>query len=180
MATDLGGLSVSDDAMLTVTPVNDPPVISDIPDQTMEEGGTFTSIPLDGYVSDPDNQDTEIAWTYSGNDQLTVSIGDDRVATVTVPDPEWSGTETISFTATDPDGLSASDSARFTVEAIAVLLGDVNNDGKISSTDAILALRIGAGLMEPTEYQKRAADMDGDGKIRSNDAILILREAAGL
>ncbi len=61
-----------------------------------------------------------------------------------------------------------------------VIKGDVNNDGKIRSNDAIITLRIAAGIMEPTEYQKQAADMNNDGKVRSNDAILILREAAGL
>ena len=58
--------------------------------------------------------------------------------------------------------------------------GDVNNDGRVRSNDAILSLRIAAGLMQPTEYQKWAADMNGDGRVRSNDAILILRTAAGL
>ncbi len=58
--------------------------------------------------------------------------------------------------------------------------GDVNNDGKIASNDAILAMRIAIGLVIPTDYQKWAADMNGDGKIGSDDAILILRKAAGL
>jgi len=58
--------------------------------------------------------------------------------------------------------------------------GDVNNDGVVKSNDAMLALRISAGLMVPDEYQKWAADMNGDGVVRSNDAMLILRKAAGL
>ena len=57
--------------------------------------------------------------------------------------------------------------------------GDINKDGRVRSNDAILALNIATGSLEPTEYQKWAADMNGDGKVRSNDAILILREAAG-
>ena len=57
--------------------------------------------------------------------------------------------------------------------------GDVNNDGVVRSNDAMLALRISAGLMVPDEYQKWAADMNGDGAIKSNDAMLILRKAAG-
>jgi hypothetical protein len=157
----------------------EPPAISDIPDQTIDEGDTFAGVPLDDYVSDPDNEDAEIVWTCSGNVELSVTISDDRIATIAVPDPEWTGSETITFTATDPDGLSAGDSAEFTVEAI-VLLGDVNDDGAVRSNDAILALRIAAGLMEPTEYQKQAADMNGDGEIKANDAIRVLRKAAGL
>ena len=58
--------------------------------------------------------------------------------------------------------------------------GDVNGDGSVRSNDAIMALRIVAGLMEPTEDQKWAADMNGDGNVRSNDAIFILRQVAGL
>ncbi len=56
--------------------------------------------------------------------------------------------------------------------------GDVNNDGKVRSNDAILAMRMAVGLMIPTEQQKWAADMNGDGVVRSNDAIIILRMAA--
>jgi hypothetical protein len=58
--------------------------------------------------------------------------------------------------------------------------GDVNNDGNIRSNDAMLILRIAAGLLEPDDYQKCAADFNGDGKIASNDAMLVLRQAAGL
>ncbi len=58
--------------------------------------------------------------------------------------------------------------------------GDVNNDGKVRSDDAILTLQIAVGKRQPNEYQKWAADMNGDGKIRSDDAILVLRKAAGI
>jgi len=58
--------------------------------------------------------------------------------------------------------------------------GDVNGDGNIKSNDAILTLRISAGLMTPTDQQIWAADMNSDGSVRANDAILILRKSAGL
>ena len=58
--------------------------------------------------------------------------------------------------------------------------GDVNEDGGIGSDDAILALRISAHLVTPSDYQRWAADMDNDGEVRANDAMLILRAAAGL
>jgi hypothetical protein len=44
--------------------VNVPPVVSDIPDQSVEEGNAFSSIGLDNYVTDPDNLGSEITWTY--------------------------------------------------------------------------------------------------------------------
>jgi len=117
-AIDPDGLSANDSATFTVTPVNDPPVVSDISDQTIEEGGAFTSIPLDDYVSDVDNQDIEIVWTYSGNVELSVSISDDRIATVVIPHPEWNGSETITFAAADPSGLSDTASTTFTVTSV--------------------------------------------------------------
>lgn len=55
--------------------------------------------------------------------------------------------------------------------------GDVNNDGKINAADAILALRISAGLRTATPEEFWAADINDDGKVKSNDAIIILREA---
>jgi hypothetical protein len=58
--------------------------------------------------------------------------------------------------------------------------GDANSDGVVSSNDAIMTLRIAAGLVTPTEGQEMALDMNDDGRISSNDAMLILRKAAGL
>lgn len=116
-ATDQDGLSNSDDATFRVTPVNDDPVVADIPDQTVDEGASFTTITLDNYVTDVDNADNEITWTWSGNSELGVSITN-RIATITIPDVDWNGAETITFTATDPGLLSDSDPAAFTVTAV--------------------------------------------------------------
>jgi hypothetical protein len=116
-ATDPGSLWDEDDATFTVVAGNDAPVVSDIPDQTIAEGASFTAISLDAYVSDVDNTDDEMTWTYSGNTNLTVAITG-RVATITTPGANWNGAETITFTATDPGLLTDSDSATFTVTAV--------------------------------------------------------------
>lgn len=58
--------------------------------------------------------------------------------------------------------------------------GDVNGDGEIKSNDALLILRISAGLLEPNEHQKCSADVNDDGQIKANDAMLVLRKVAGL
>ncbi|MCD6250683.1 MAG: hypothetical protein J7J98_10165, partial [candidate division Zixibacteria bacterium] len=47
------------------------PVVTDIGDQTIAEGATFTTISLDDFVSDLDNTDAEMTWTYAGNTELT-------------------------------------------------------------------------------------------------------------
>jgi parallel beta-helix repeat protein len=84
-------------------------------------------------------------------------------------DGKFEGTVTTGITLIDTD----------VVNAICVK-GDVNSDGDVKSNDAILILRISAGLMTPTPQQQCAADMNDDGKVGANDAILILRKVAGL
>ena len=115
IAEDTGGLTDSDDATFTATADNDPPVVSDIPDQTIQEGQTFTTIVLDNYVTDTDNTDAEMTWTYSGNSELTVDIDEDRIATIIIPSPDWYGEEIITFRATDPGLLWDEDAATFNV-----------------------------------------------------------------
>ena len=85
-----------------MTVVNDAPVVSDIPDQTIAEGATFATINLDSYVSDVDNLASEMSWSFVGASELSVSLDVNRVATITIPSVDWNGVETITFTATDP------------------------------------------------------------------------------
>jgi hypothetical protein len=91
---------------------NIPPTVSDIPDQTITGGSSFTTIDLDNYVTD-ENPDSSITWTYSGNTALTINITA-HIATITYT-AGWTGSETITFTAADTGGLSDSDDATFTV-----------------------------------------------------------------
>ena len=60
------------------------------------------------------------------------------------------------------------------------VLGDVNDDGRITSADARLALRAAVSLETLDAVQLLSADANGDGKVTSADARLILRVAVGL
>ncbi len=113
-ACDPGGLCDSNLATFTVLSVNDAPVVSDIPDQTVGANGSFASIQLDNYVTDSDDPDSIMTWTYRGNVELSVDITN-RVAAITTPDPDWTGFETIWFKACDPEGLCDSNRVIFTV-----------------------------------------------------------------
>ncbi len=96
--------SASYTAAVTVTPVNDPPVVATIPGQTISEGGSFATIPLDDYVTDPDNSNAQISWSISPASPTNLTVGiTSRVASLTVKDPEWNGTEIITFIADDGD-----------------------------------------------------------------------------
>ena len=136
------------------------------------------------------NKDTlgEITLSMAGAQGIPSGSGALIEIGVTVSEDAEEGIETtLELVATDTElydesGASISINLENGVVKIARagIKGDVNNDGRIRANDALLALRIAAGLMEPTDYQKWAADMNGDGRIRANDALLILRKAAGL
>ena len=117
---------VAGDYMLTVIKYSQsgitgqPPVVSDIPNQSVPAGGRFAPIRVDNYVTDPDDADTNITWTWSGNTGLRVTWDAVRRRIVVRPTRGFTGSETITFTATDPDGLSDSNQATFTVTSVAL------------------------------------------------------------
>ena len=61
-------------------------------------------------------------------------------------------------------------------------LGDVNNDGSISSIDALLVLKHIAGIENSilTGTNRAAADVNKDSAVSSLDALLILKRVAGI
>lgn len=123
VVTDPGGLKDSTRTTFTVIALNDPPVVSHIPDQTIQPGGSFAAIKLDDYVFDADNKKEEMTWSAFGALQLQVQIID-RIATVVVPNPDWLGQETIIFYAKDPWGLSGSSITSFAVKQPTSVDGD--------------------------------------------------------
>ena len=71
------------------------------------------------------------------------------------------------------------DTATFTV-GTTYKRGDLNGDGTVDSADALIAMKIATGEIEPSKEQQEAGDINGNGKINTADAILILRMAVGL
>lgn len=73
------------------------------------------------------------------------------------------------------------DSETTTIPKIpAILMGDVNGDGKINAADARMALRAASRLEIFSEEVAFVADVTGDGKVNAADARKILRMAAHL
>lgn len=114
VATDPLGLADTTSALFESVKFNLPPKLSKIPDQTILEDNEFAAIPLDGYVTDPDDIDAHIVWRISGYNDLSVVITN-RIVQVRAPYENWNGKETIKFKATDPEGFSDSTSAIFTI-----------------------------------------------------------------
>lgn len=59
-------------------------------------------------------------------------------------------------------------------------IGDVDMDGRVSVTDAVMIMRHAMGLITLTEQQLALADVNADGSIGIVDATLALRVAMGL
>ena len=89
------------------------PVIGNIPNVYFDEDSS-AQLGLDNYVTDPDNNLTELSWSYSGNNHVHIAIDSSNIATFTA-DYNWFGTETIVFTVTDPDNNTDSDNVIVTV-----------------------------------------------------------------
>lgn len=120
-ATDIGQVVV------TVAPVNDPPTISDIANQTFDEDGNSGTIAFT--VADVDNDVSLASFTVtavSGNTTILPTItlggsGNDRTIKVTSAANKntfISGPITVTVTATDPGGLSAQDTFTVTVNKV--------------------------------------------------------------
>lgn len=60
------------------------------------------------------------------------------------------------------------------------VLGDVDADGKINSSDALLTLQKSVDLVELTSLQILAADVNGDENVNSSDALEILQYSVQL
>ncbi|WP_288595634.1 dockerin type I repeat-containing protein [uncultured Ruminococcus sp.] len=55
------------------------------------------------------------------------------------------------------------------------VLGDVNLDGRVDITDAVLLNKTCAGVVSLTDAAKKNADCDCDGEVGSNDAVSLMR-----
>ena len=68
----------------------------------------------------------------------------------------------------------------YALDADKLYYGDIDENGKITASDARTVLRCAAGIQEITQRQLKIADMNGDNKITASDARKILRTAANL
>lgn len=100
--TDPEGASARQTAVFTVTSLNDPPVMKDIPSQTIKEKQEFKAIDLDNFVSDLDHPNDKLKWNITGNKDLKFKIDAKRQFTVIIPNKYWHGSETLNFEVVDP------------------------------------------------------------------------------
>ncbi len=114
--TDVFGASSTQSYTVTVADNANAPVITEIPDQIRRDPEPFAAINLDAFVSDRDNADSELAWSFTGNSRISVAIDANRVAVVSYH-PGTRAREAVTFTATDPGGLFGQTTVVFVVAA---------------------------------------------------------------
>ncbi len=148
-----GALTDQATVNVTVNAVNDTPMVeSNLADQTLAEDFTPYTIDLNTAFSDVDNVDGELTFSVSGNSNVLVSI-ENGIATIS-PTADWNGSETLTFTATDPSGESVSQTVDFTVAPVVDIKADSTN--VVEDTPTIINV-LGNDTFE------------GDGKVVSLD-----------
>ncbi|MBQ7061482.1 MAG: Ig-like domain-containing protein [Clostridia bacterium] len=139
--------------------------------QTLE----LTAIPIPA-----DASDYTITWESSDESVATVEY-DGLRATVTAV---GSGEAVITVRATDevlhPDMFFEAECLILVEGVIPYPMGDIDMDGSVTVTDALLALRSAMSILTLTPQQIAIGDMDGDGVVSVTDALTILRIAMGI
>lgn len=115
-ATDEGGLSVTDTAVLTITPVNDMPVVTDpIGDLSLEEDFADMTYNLELVFDDVETSAADLAYSVNSSSVVNVSISE-GIATISSIE-NANGLDTLFFTASDGD-LSATDTVVVQVNSV--------------------------------------------------------------
>ena len=149
-ATDPGGLSASQ--TFDVTVANQAPAAADtIEDQTVEAGAEVT-VDVAAAFSDPDGDGLTYEATSDTPEVATVSVSGSDVTVSGVA----AGTATVTVTATDPGGLSASQTFDVTVEAAS----DTNQAPATAA--AIQDQTVEAGAEVTVNVSAAFSDPDGD------------------
>lgn len=117
VVSDPGGSSVKAALQFIVEPVNDPPVLLEIPEQKIKEGESFSIINLENHVSDIDDNNNELQWEAEGSSNLSVKI-DKNILTAIPFDEDWYGSDTLKLEVSDKEGLSSETHIIFTVEEV--------------------------------------------------------------
>ena len=148
-ATDPGGLSANQVFAATVVSGNRAPVaVGTIPDAGLAVGEEFTA-PVVQFFSDPDGDELTYAAVSGDTMVVTASMAGSLITVVGV----GAGETTITVTATDPEGLSATQTANFTVTAV--------NQAPVL-TDTIPHQDLGVGDTLTLDVSTNFADPDGD------------------
>ena len=128
-------------------------------------------------VKDGNEQDVKYGYlrvrsNVVGNETVTFKVYDKNAEV----EYDLTPASEVTFSSYEVIGLPSSPFAlAFPKEEEPVLLGDVDNDGRITINDAVLTINATFGS-DPEGFNRLAADLDGDGRVTINDAVLIINK----
>ncbi len=106
--TDETGLSDQTTLTVTVTPVNDPPVLSGLPSLNLTQD-TTVSVDMQPYLFDVDDNIADISWSFTNYSRISLFFNDNTdILTITTP-VNWDGFEYVRVTVTDVAGATDTD-----------------------------------------------------------------------
>lgn len=126
---------------LALEALHNAPFVAQIPSQSVLLPAPFTNINLNSYVTEPGLSSNQITWQVTGTNLISVTISN-GIASFVYP-PETNVSENLTFTATDPNGSSASSTATFTatyqlVNYIIAQGGSTNDSQMITGDPSVL------------------------------------------
>ncbi|HBO44452.1 MAG TPA: hypothetical protein DD670_11065 [Planctomycetaceae bacterium] len=143
-----------DAAAITVSHVNQAPVISPLPDLSLNEDASLVSaIDLWAYVSDPETSDSGLTYSIAvnTNPNCGVTINSQRYVNVN-PVANWNGYSDVTIRVTDPGGLYAQDTFRVTVNSV--------NDAPAIAGVPDVSLNEDASLVESIDLWAYSSDVE--------------------
>ena len=119
VVADPNGVSASGASHLTVAPVNDAPVLSSFLAEGLEirEDQSYIAS-LDTIVSDPDDDATALAWSFTGSGEITAEVDTSSGVLTLTPLPDWSGRDTLLVVVSDISGDSSEVLVPIRVDAV--------------------------------------------------------------
>jgi hypothetical protein len=147
------------------------------PDDLATEQGIDTDLSW-AASEDPDEGDTVTYDIYFGRSMTPPSVASDYTGTTYDPGAlNTNGTYFWKIVACD-NYENCQEGAVWRFSTV-IVKGDVNGDGEVDLTDAILAFQVACGLV-PDEPVFDGGDVNGDGNIGLAEAIYIIQVVAGL
>jgi hypothetical protein len=161
-AEDSELLSAIDEVVVNIEPSNLPPVLAEIPAFEINEGDVFPVIDLNAYVNDPNDDPLDLNWKVVtlAVDTLAFAIADDNSLSVTTPNEDYFGFQTVRLVVTDP--LGAADSSDVTFSVLPV------NDAPVMSAIADTTINFD----ESISLTLMGSDVDGDALNYSDNSDL--------
>jgi hypothetical protein len=96
------------------------------------------------------------------------------------PDAGYFGSDSFNYTISDGNGGTDTATVYVTVTEGGSILGDVNGDLLVNSTDALIILSCDVGLNTSSFCPMNCGDVNGDGVVNSTDALIILSYDVGM